>query len=435
MFTLLSRPKDNVKQSAWPLWAYGLGLMVMPDNLALASQFAGQLGIFAPLILAVSVLIFFSFVRCYANLNPIYGSTDSQEKEGPNYLGTWLVYYPLVIRFFAAILLATGLTVSSGFVFNEVFVYWFPNFAFAFMLLAGMGGLQLLRKTHRSRAQLVFVSTVLLGLAILVVTGLITGLFQDRVRAIEAHQVTISGLFLPLLLLLGFDIGIYPGDNSLAPPPESTKILKRAIAVFAGFLIFWVMTALLHVDGLRLANTSIAHLISAREIGGQAGRVIMGVMIIAGSCAAVNALFEGVVRLTQHFSRKGMLPQMNLLPKASVLVMTAVAAFLMTSGLAGEELLESLIRVTLLMWLGHYGLITAKNLLGMCQKSGSDQGVVHGQNRFQLMATAIITFAGILVLVLTGDQPMLMVAIMIVTICAVLIAGGIYTTLRPSRSG
>jgi hypothetical protein len=29
---------------------------------------------------------------------------------------------------------SAGLVVSAGFVFNKVFVYWFPNFAFAFAL-------------------------------------------------------------------------------------------------------------------------------------------------------------------------------------------------------------------------------------------------------------------------------------------------------------
>lgn len=429
MSSSLSSPKDSFKYSAWALWAYGLGLMVMPDNLSLAGKFAGQFGIFAPLILAAGVLIYFSYARSYADLYMISSNADGKDNDGRAYLGSWLVYYPLIVRVLAAIFLATGLTVSGGFVFNEVFVYWFPNFAFAFILLGGLVGFQLLGKAYRKKAQIIFVSTVLLGMAILIVMGLIGSLSQDSVQAHGEQPLGMSGLFVPLLLLMGFDMANFPRDNSSAPPPATAKILKSAIAVFTGLMIFWIMTALLHVDRLRLANTSIAHLIAAREIGGQAGRVIMGVMIIAGACAAVNALFESVARLIKNLSKHGMLPRMKFLPAATMLGMAAVAALLMASGLAGEELLEILIRATLLLWLGKYGLITVQHLFLMCQTHSPAQRKPHSQKRFQLVVTTIITFSGILALALTSDQPVHIFTIMILSIGAVLIMGGIYRLL------
>ncbi len=422
----LSIKAKNDKAPVWPIWAYAMGLMVMPDNFAMAGKFAGQFGVFAPLILAAGVLIYFSYARSYTDLYLFSHKADDKNNNGRTYLGTWLAYYPMVIRVVTAILLATGLTVSSGYVFNEVFVYWFPNFAFAFIILGALVGLQLLGKSHRQKAQILFVGMVLLGMAILIAIGMITGLFQDSTQ-VQVEQLTgMSGLFLPLLLWLGFDMAISPNGGSSNRYSATAITLKSAIAVFAGFVIFWVITALLHVDGQRLATTSIAHMIAAREIAGQTGRIIMGVMIIAGTCAAVNALFESVARQTANFSRQRMLPRNQFLPKVVVLGMASVAALLMAGGLAGEELLETLIRAALLMWLGNYGLIAIRLMIRNRQLGGSPKGRVHGQSRLQLTISAAITFAAVSVLTLTDDQPMLMLSVMILSIGAVLIFGGIY---------
>jgi hypothetical protein len=49
----------------------------------------------------------------------------------------------------AVVFLATGLLVSSGFAFNEIFVYWFPNFGFAYLFLAILCSLQFFPKKNR----------------------------------------------------------------------------------------------------------------------------------------------------------------------------------------------------------------------------------------------------------------------------------------------
>lgn len=406
----------------------------MPDNLALSGQFAGQLGIFAPLIPAAGVLVYFNYASSYAKLNVSSPHADHKDQNGRIKPKLWLAYYPLVIRVLAAILLATGLTVSSGFVFNEVFVYWFPNFAFAFILLAGLLGLQFLKSAYRDKAQIIFVATVLLGLTVLIIVGLTTGFLQERVQATEEQPMGMSALFLPLLFLLGFDMAIFPVSNSLSLSPATVNSVKSAIAVFAGLMIFWIITALLHVDGQRLSGTSIAHLITAREIGGQAGRMIMGGIIIAGTCAAVNALFASVTKSIEYLGEQRMLPRMNLLPKLTLSGMVAVSAFLMAKGLAGEELLETLIRAVLLLWLGKYGLITIYLLFQSFHTRSLEKGTSSIRNRIQLLVTATITFSGILGLALTDDQPMLIFTIMVLSICAVLVFGGIHR-LSLSRSG
>jgi cobalamin synthase len=147
----------------------------------------------------------------------------------------------------------------------------------------------------------------------------------------------------------------------------------------------------------------------------------------------VNALFESVARSIKNLGEQLMFPRMRFLPKLTLLGVAAVSAFLMAKGLAGEELLETLIRTVLLMWLGKYGLITIYLFFQTPQTGGSKQGKPSKRNRIQLLVTATITLGGILVLALIDDQPMLIFTIMALSICTVLVFGGIHR-LRMNRS-
>ena len=426
MSNIHSEATADYNPSVWSLAAYALGLMVMPDNLALAGQFAGQLGIIAPMILAAGVLIYFNYVNSFNSLYVISSSAGGQDIAGRTHVDIWMAYYALVVRILAAIFLATGLTVSSGFVFNEVFVYWFPNFAFAFILLAGLVGLQLLRKTYREKAQLIFVGIIFVGMAVLIAVGLVTSLFQGAVQFNEHPPIRLSGILLPLLLLLGFDMAIFPDGDTYNPSQANTKSLKSAIAIFAGFMILWIMTALLFVDEQRLAGTSIAHMIVAREIGGQTGRLLMGLMVIAGTCAAVNALFESVNRAMRNLLQTQTLTRIRSWPKITLLSVAAVAAFLMATGLAGEELLEILIRAILLMWLGLYGLITVQLIIQRQHLNDKVQRRTKNRSRFLLMFIAMVTFGAILMLTLTDTHTILIFTIMLVILGTVFAMGCVH---------
>ena len=59
----------------------------------------------------------------------------------------------------------------------------------------------------------------------------------------------------------------------------------------------WNAAALIHVEASRLAGTSIPYILTARSILGQTGRIVMGIVVIAGACAAVNLLFQAVARM------------------------------------------------------------------------------------------------------------------------------------------
>ena len=195
-------------QSRILVGAFALGLMVSPDNLALLGRFAGHFNLYVPLLLVVGAVIYISYVRSYENLYALFCLESGKAPDVRKVLGVWLAYYPLTVRVLAAIFLTTGLTVTSGFVFNEVFVYWFPNFGFAYILLTVVSGLHLFGPDTRAKAQVLFVGTALVGLGLLIGIGIVKGLPYTASHIPSGPRVMLSWLFVPLLFFIGFDIAV-----------------------------------------------------------------------------------------------------------------------------------------------------------------------------------------------------------------------------------
>lgn len=404
---------------------YALGLMVSPDNIALLGRFAGHFGIYTPLLLGAGAWVYLSYVRGYADLNTLFPGPAGEILLTRKTLGAWLVYYPLVVRVMAAVFLTTGLMVSCGFVFNEVFVYWFPNFGFAFILLGLLSTLHLLKPGFRARVQTCLVGTAFLGLTLLIGVGLIKGLPHPASRISPDFPVALSWLFIPLIFFIGFDMGgAMTGDPSRRSN-GAMKSIKTAIVVFGGLIISWAMVTTQYVTGSRLAATSIPHIIAAREIAGQSGRVIMGLIVIAGACAAVNALFETVARRAAIMSEHKLLPRMPHPHQITVLCVSTAAAIMMAGGLAGEESLETYIRTALLLWLGGYGLLQVSLLQMAAAETGVRAPIQKKNTKLRRLTTAVVTFGGVAILVLTDTHAMLMFKIIMAIIGGSLVLGAI----------
>ncbi|MDX2446411.1 MAG: hypothetical protein QNK29_04335 [Desulfobacterales bacterium] len=401
--------------------AFALGLMVSPDNLALLGRFAGHFNIYVPLLLVVGAVVYISYARSYENLYALFCLESGKALDIRKVLGVWLAYYPLTVRVLSAIFLTTGLTVTSGFVFNEVFVYWFPNFGFAYILLAVVSGLHFFGPDTRAKAQVLFVGTALVGLALLIGIGIVKGLPYTASHIPSGPRIMLSWLFVPLLFFIGFDIAVPFGAVSPHQTKDILQALKTAIAVFGVLMILWAIVTTQHVSGARLVATSISHMIAAREISGQFGRIIMGLVVIAGTCAAVNALFEAVARVTATMSKQKMLPRARYTSRFSVLCVAVAAAIMMAGGLAGEEILESYIRAALLLWLGGYGLLQIRLL----QMTVAVTGMRQGSTRLRLLTTAVLAFGGAAILALTDDQAMIILKVMTTTIAIALVLGAI----------
>ena len=407
------------------LVVYALGLMVSPDNLSLLGRFAGHFGIYAPLLLLAGILIYFNYVQSYTELYAIFPGPAGEALLFRRALGIWLVYYPLVVRVLAAVFLTTGLTVSCGFVFNEIFIYWFPNFGFAYILLGLLSALHLLGPASRARAQIFFVGIAFLGLTLLIGAGLIKGLPTTAAHIPTDFPVMLPWFFMPLLVFIGFDMAVSSADYPLWPSNETMKSLKTAIVVFGVFMILWTIVTTQYVTGSKLIATSIPHIIAAREISGQLGRIIMGIIVIAGACGAVNALFETVSRLVVTMSELKLLPCKLHTPQVTVLFVAVAAGIMMAAGLAGDELLETYIRATLLLWLGGYGLLQMCLLQLDAVESGVKADMRMGFTKVRLLTTAIISFGGAAILVLTDARTMLILKVIMVIVVSTVTLGAI----------
>ena len=190
----------------------------------------------------------------------------------------------LASRLALVLILPCGLLVSAGYAFNEIFLYWFPNFGFAFLLLGGVTLLQLAGERFAGPAQPLFISVVLACLVFLCLAGLGGSASSRPVSMDTGIQFDPAVFFGVLLLFLGVEM-----------PPPATQRDSRLPAIAALFFslflfLFWGMLSLLYVDGERLAASTTPHLLVAREILGNNGRILMGIIIISATCGTLSPI-------------------------------------------------------------------------------------------------------------------------------------------------
>jgi len=252
--------------------------------------------------------------------------------------------------------LSTGLLVSAGFTFNETFIYWFPNFAFAYLLLAAVAAANLLGRQAVRISQAAALGIILGGIVILIISSV----WGARVPAADAPaQQHLNPVYLLCgpALLLGFDLALYGGWRS---PANRVPWAGIAAALALGGLLYlcWAWIGLHYVPREKLAQTSISHIYVARALLGHTGRIIMGTIVISSVFAAVNALVftAGRIMVPERPGDNRDAGRGRRSRLASVLL-TGLIALALAGGWAGEELLETFIRTALVFWLFHYLLV------------------------------------------------------------------------------
>ncbi len=329
--------------------ALALSWILSPESLVIVGNVTGQLGWLTFPALAGVALLFTCCSRLLAN--PHLPTLSSREflvlRRGTGSIAAATLsiaaYLPLTV------VAGTGLLVTAGYTLNEVFLYWFPNFGFAFLLLGLLTALQFFKRTVALHAQVFFVAIAAGGLLLLGFSGL-TDTIQQGVE-----PVSLTGSFPPFpttLLLL-----IFVGYNSSHNQEYSTPLLLPAMVFF--IFCLWGFASLSHVTPDRLASSTIPYMTAARNILADPGRQIMGVVIISGTCGALNGLMIMTRKMFAALAAEKAVPQVLSQGKqcAISLFLAIGIATLMATGLAGEELLESLLRGALLLWLLYYSLL------------------------------------------------------------------------------
>lgn len=372
-----------------------MGLMVSPISLVLLGNNMGTVGISFFIGMCVALIVHIPTALVYGKLftqRPSLGSESEFIKET---LGTFpAIVFPLCSRVVCAICASTGLLVTAGFVFNEVFVYWFPNFAFAFLLLGVILVLNLSGEKISGMIQIICVLVVIIGLITLSVAGVLkledVSLLEKEVSFASSVRAGLLALF----LYIGFDLGgfAYTGNSDGTHHGDLGKPMVVGIILVGGVFCMWGLVSALYVPPDTLANTSIPYTITARKILGQPGRIIIGLVIIAGVCSAVNALFGAVSKMIHGMVTHGLLPQFfrvggHRAPLFLFLLATGVA-LMMVVGVAGNPDLDIYIRAGLLFWLLNYAVFHVSVFTAKKRFSHNYQ-IFHTQ-RFPIAATLCV---------------------------------------------
>ena len=393
--------------------AWVVGMLLAPDNLILLGNSVGSNGVSSIFLVSFAMLVFIAHSRCYEKITTFRKGAAGEYEWITAFLNPVAgVIFSIAPRVLAAVFLAIATLVASGFVFNEVFVQRFPNFAFAFLMLGALLAINLFSRGFSEKIQLIFSGTALAGIIILATAGIFEWLKTCQIVYTLSFIPPLGGAFSVLLLFVGFDLLNFMPIHGTKQSPLLQRNLFIGLLVVGIVFCFWGIASILYIPGERLADTYIPHLLAAKKIGGQTGRVIMGLVIICGTGAAVNALFMAVSRMMSDLSRRAFLPFLpRVFSRSSVTLtlLTLITAIAMAFGVAGTDELDTYIRGSMILWLLNYALVhlvfliaAVRRLPNLYTTLSGRQTAVHGAI-FMLMAT------GALILIATDDNTGLLI--------------------------
>jgi len=347
--------------------ALSMALMLSPGSLILLGNSIGATCSLFLLFIPVAIGVQIITAMTYGQLHSLFprGGEGLFLKEALGPIPAIAV--PLCSRVCFTVCASTGMLVTAGFVFNEVFVYWFPNFAFAFIMLGVLLAINLFENRVAEILQIVSVLTVCLGLIFLCIVALLHRFPVEFTCSEVDFTLAMRAACLGLLLFVGFDLAGSLKRNRKDPHENLTRSMLVGIVLAGALLCLWGFVSMIRVPPDKLAESTIPHTLTARIIMGQSGRITMGIVVLAAACGAVNALLMSVSRWMADMAFEGLLPflpgTVRNRPLFPLLLLTAGTASMMAAGIAGSPNLDTYIRAGLLFWLLHYALIHLSALI------------------------------------------------------------------------
>lgn len=344
--------------------ALAMGLMLSPETLTILGNSVGEAGTACYIIVLSAASIHLLTVLSYGQLFSILPGPDLEIRVFKEALGSILaMVLPVCSKVLFAVCAATGILATAGYIFNEVFVIWFPNLGFSFCLLGFLLVVNLLGKRIAMSAQVIFVAVILLGLLLLSLAGLLELGNSPSPIATDSNYSfkIISVMPLGLLLFIGFDLVAISNRTNGEFKVKVLWPMASGIVLAGLTFCIWGFVSMQYVALSRLADTTIPYTITARTILGQTGRIVMGVVILAGACSAVNALFISVSRMMADMATEGLMPSFMALTQDRALVPLFIlvlgTAAMLAFGMAGEPKLDVFTRAGLWFWLLNYTAI------------------------------------------------------------------------------
>jgi len=408
------------------------GLMFSPDTLVLFGNGVGALGALLLVVLPLAILVHLGTV---SSLGELHATPDGFVGGLRTAIGNRTASILLICgKLPFAICASAGLVVTAGFVFNEVFVYWFPNFTFAYLLLILVLVLNIFSPNTALRAQAVAIAGAGTGLLVLACFGIL-GAAETEAAAAGSGGFDIRYLSAAVIVLVGYDMGLTAGWQSRLKSSPSIRVLVIALLIGGVLLALWGLAAMILVPAAKLESSTIPHMIVARKALGQPGRIIMGLVAIFGVFAAVNAMLHSISMTTKSLASAMGDADMAMSPariRVITLLFTAIAsATLMFLGFAGEPILESWIRGGMVLWLIYYASLNVAAIRrGSSGVEGRGKG--GGANTATLLRSLAIIGTALTIVGLVLLEPALtdmLVFLVAVTaaIIALVIGAGFYT--------
>ena len=338
-----------------------MGLLLAPHALTLVGNFAGGHQPYFFIWLALAAGLHWNNARSLNQLK------TTAKRAGPHEDNAILVTLLVTARTITTVTLSTVLLVTAGFVFNETFVYWFPNFAFAFIVLGVVLAVNLWGRDAAGKLQIAATGIVLVGLVSLIFMGLGGGNTAPAVEAGTAG-IGLQGIATALLLFVGFDLAIHQCH------PKSgltVRYIQWGIMATAMIMGLWGWVCLRYVPAAKLSDSFVPHLLTARQVYGDIGRAIMGTVVIAGSVAAVNVLIKSLADLFSGFAgrqlRKPLKSWLKVIERPAVwhMLIAAVIGLMMARGVAGTDEIDLYVRAGLILWVLYYGGVNFSILLNI----------------------------------------------------------------------
>ena len=236
-------------------------------------------------------------------------------------------------------------------------------------------------------------------MSILSIAGIYQWLKTYEIVPNAAYLSPLKGSFSVLLLFVGFDLLIFTRNKSSDDASSLRRHLITGLVVAGTVFCLWGIASVLNVPVARLAKTTIPHIIAAKNILGETGRIIMGLVVISGSGAAVNALLVAIGEMIADVSRQANSPfffqRIFNRPSTIMILLALVTAAMMALGVAGTDALDTYIRGSLILWLLNYAAIQFTLLLPGAQQTP--------KARMRLFRWQKVSNGAILMLMLTGS--------------------------------
>jgi hypothetical protein len=354
--------------------AFALGVMLSPDTLILLGNTLGHEGYAAlgGLLIAGGLHGLTAWTYGRLGLHPTASVGESRllaDAYGP-LVATVL---PLCARVVYTVTASTGILAIAGYVFNEVFVYWFPNLGFSFCLLGIVVGLSLAGPRVATLAQLSYVMLALGGLLCLSAMALLGCRQVPSGFEVTASSsfVTMRSLLAGLVLFVGFELALFTTPSTAGTPSPPGRLMALSLVLAALVFSGWGIASIRWVASTRLAESTVPHMVTARAIDGDRGRAVMGVVVLAGTCATVHAMLRAGSHMLAGMVTHGLLPAWLGWRQArpALLVLAAGPAVMLALGMAGEPETEVYTRAGVLFWLLLYAAIHLAVLRGLSHQA------------------------------------------------------------------